>query len=39
MNSINASAAGRFKKLSSVIPKRSTSDDVEGVPSGTSEIF
>jgi len=26
-------------RLSSVIPKRSTSDDVEGVPCGTSEMF
>ena len=25
--------------LSSVVPKRSTSDDVEGVPCGTSEMF
>ena len=25
--------------LSSVIPKRSTSDDAEGVPCGTSEMF
>ena len=34
---VNQEAVGT--RLSSVIPKRSTSDDVEGVPCGTSEMF
>jgi hypothetical protein len=34
---LNQDAVGT--RLSSVIPKRSTSDDVEGVPCGTCEMF
>ena len=34
---LNQDAVGT--RLSSVIPKRSTSDDVEDVPCGTSEMF
>jgi hypothetical protein len=37
INGVNQEAVET--RLSSVIPKRSTSDDAEGVPCGTSELF